>query len=77
MRQNITLSLVSVFLTLWLYSEIVQFHDREAHLKRVNEFMASGERFTKQDAAALETEIAQLTDKIDDCYRQITDDPAR
>lgn len=63
-RQVITLGVLLLFVSMWLYTEIVEYHNRTLFVEEVNEFMQEGDRYTKEDAqadrAALMERVNQL-----------------
>ena len=63
-RQVIILSVLLLFVAMWLYTEIVEYQNRSRFVEEVNEFMQKGDRYTKEDAqadrAALMERVNQL-----------------
>ena len=60
-RSNLTLMLMVIFLSAWAYTEITEYFDREDFNAEVEEFMeGGGNRFTREDAEALERRVEKL-----------------
>ena len=63
-RQVIILSVLLLFVSMWLYTEVVEYQNRTRFVEEVNDFMQKGDRYTKEDAkadrAALMERVNQL-----------------
>ena len=49
--------LISVFLWVWVYTEVEERIEREKHRLAVDDFMTKGDRFTREDGKALEARL--------------------
>ena len=55
-----TLTLLTVFLTLWLYTEFSEYFERDLFQQNVEKFMQKGGRFTEERGAELENRVSEL-----------------
>ena len=59
-----------IFASAWLYTEIQEYSDREAHRKEVDQFMHKGGRFTHDDGDLLRDRIERLEARLDAIPKQ-------
>jgi len=64
-RDLLILLILFTFWGMWLYTEFTEYDDRENFKKEVTRFMERGDRFTQQDASALEKEIQHVQEKVE------------
>ena len=67
LRSNLILFLLALFLTLWSYTEITEYRERENFTTEVYKFVAKGDRYTQAEGdeerearLALEQRVKQL-----------------
>ena len=59
-RQVIILSVLLLFVSMWLYTEIMEYQNRTSFVEEVNDFMYKGDRFTKEKGDELEARVEKL-----------------
>ena len=62
-RQIIILSVLLLFVVMWLYTEITEYRNRSAFVEEVNDFMYKGDRFTQPEGDELESRVEKLERK--------------
>lgn len=62
-RQVIILTVLVIFVAMWLYTEITEYQNRSAFVEEVNDFMHKGDRFTQPEGDALESRVKKLERK--------------
>ena len=63
--------LISVFLWVWVYTEVEERIEREKHRQQVDDFMRKGDRFTGEDGKALEAQIVSLRTAMGGMHRRL------
>lgn len=66
MKQNVTIILLTLFLSLWLWTEFTEAVDRSHFYEQVSEFIGKGERFTAVDGAKLEARVKKLEEQANE-----------
>jgi len=55
--------LVFVYMSMWLYTEVHEYIERDDFFNEVDEFIHAGDRFTKEDGDALEERVRELEER--------------
>ena len=60
--------IIVVFFSLWLYTEITEYYERDQFSYEVKKFMGRGDRYTGTEGHALEARVEALEQcKQEDC----------
>ena len=62
-RDTLIIAMLTVFMSMWVYTEISEYITRDLFTAEVNEFMHKGDRFTNEDGDALSERIDVLEKK--------------
>ena len=62
-RAWITLGLVALFLSLWIWTELTEYEERSNFNTEVIEFVSKGDRFTQAEGDALTKRVEKLEKK--------------
>lgn len=59
-RSNLILTLLTIFILMWTYTEVSEYFERENFTHEVTDFMYKGDRFTSEDGDRLCTRVRHL-----------------